>query len=99
MELRNNKIPVFVDVTAAWCITCQYNKKVAISTEVVRRHFEDKGIVTLVADWTQKDPKITQYLSSFNRIGVPLYVYYPVDKEPVILPQILTSKGIISSCQ
>jgi thiol:disulfide interchange protein len=52
--------------------------------------FNEKDITLMVADWTQRDESITQWLASFGRNGVPLYVYYPPDKEPIILPQILT---------
>lgn len=89
--------PVFTNMTAAWCITCKVNEKVALKNEKAIQLFMDKNIQYLKGDWTNKDPDITNYLNSFGRTGVPLYVYYgPRDSqsgerpEPVVLPQILT---------
>ena len=89
--------PVFVNMTAAWCITCKVNEKVAIATEDTQRLFADKGVKYLKGDWTNQNPAITHYLEEYGRSGVPIYVYYgPKDKdtgarpEPVVLPQILT---------
>lgn len=94
--------PVFVNMTAAWCITCKVNEKVALSTQSTRALFKEKNIRYLKGDWTNQNPEITKYLASHNRNGVPLYVYYgPRDEETgerpeaVVLPQILTS-GIIN---
>ncbi|MEM6812149.1 MAG: protein-disulfide reductase DsbD domain-containing protein [Pseudomonadota bacterium] len=89
--------PVFTNMTAAWCITCQVNDKVALQNDAVRELFAQKNIGYLKGDWTLKDEKITQYLEEFNRSGVPLYVFYGARSnetgerpEPVVLPQILT---------
>lgn len=99
-ELEGNA-PVFVNMTAAWCITCKVNEKVALldfSTIVL---FRDKGVVYLKGDWTNQNPEITNYLEEYGRSGVPIYVYYgPRDMEtgtrpePKVLPQILTP-GIV----
>jgi thiol:disulfide interchange protein/DsbC/DsbD-like thiol-disulfide interchange protein len=95
-ELRSAGKPVFVDATAAWCITCQVNAKVAIHTEKTMQLFRDKGVTLMIADWTRRNPDITELLSSFGHKGVPLYIYYPPKGgEPVILPQLL-SEDIIS---
>lgn len=84
--------PVFVDFTADWCITCKVNERLAIQTADTQQLFEELGVVVLVADWTNEDAAITQTLSRFGRLGVPLYLLYqPGDTEPQILPQILTS--------
>jgi thiol:disulfide interchange protein DsbD len=91
---RAENMTVFVNFTAAWCITCLANEQVALSTDEVRDHFEDNGIRYLKADWTKRDPTITAALAEFGRNGVPLYVYYPAQGEPVVLPQLLTS-GIV----
>lgn len=89
--------PVFVNMTAAWCITCKVNERVALKTEATEQLFIAHNVTLLTGDWTNEDPDITRYLASFGRNGVPLYVYYgPQDKDsgnrpdPVILPQVLT---------
>ncbi len=93
-QLQKDGTPVFVDMSAAWCITCILNEKVALGPEMVAA-MHQKGIVLLKGDWTNQDPQITALLASFGRSGVPLYVYYPVaQKPPVVLPQIL-SRGIV----
>ena len=76
-ELRAAGTPVFVDVTAAWCITCLVNERVALRSAAVTDAFARKGVVTLKADWTTRDPVITRVLASFGRNGVPLYLLYP----------------------
>jgi thiol:disulfide interchange protein DsbD len=87
---------VFVDFTAAWCLSCQVNEKVAFGNAEVQQAFHDKNILPLKADWTSRDEKITQALAAFGRNSVPLYVYYPAKtgSEPVILPEII-SPGIV----
>ena len=82
--------PVFVDFTAAWCISCQVNKRMALDTAVVSARFAQLGVVALEADWTRYDPAITQALAGFGRSGVPLYVYYPRNAPPRLLPAVLT---------
>lgn len=96
-DLRASGTPVFVDATAAWCITCKVNERVALSADSVQQLFKDRGVVMLVADWTNRDKEITDYLASFGRNGVPIYVYYPPQGEPVILPQILTPQIVIDA--
>jgi thiol:disulfide interchange protein len=81
--------PVFVDVTAAWCLTCQVNKKTVLETEAAQAFFSQNDVLLLVADWTAQDDAITQYLASFGRSGVPMYVYYAPGKAPVVLPELL----------
>ncbi len=95
-HLKGND-PVFVNMTAAWCITCKVNEKVALSISETQTLFEDKGIRYLKGDWTNQNPEITNFLEGYGRNGVPIYVYYgPRDAEtgarpkPVLLPQILT---------
>ena len=90
-ELRAAGEPVLVNMTAAWCITCLANERVALSTATVQGALRDKGVRYLKGDWTRRDSEITAYLESFGRSGVPLYVLYPgVGREPVLLPQLLT---------
>ncbi|MFM1895156.1 MAG: hypothetical protein RLZZ385_230 [Pseudomonadota bacterium] len=91
-SLRNEGRPVFVNMTAAWCITCLANEQTTLGSDRVHQAMLDNGITYLKGDWTNEDPEITEVLNSFNRPSVPLYVLYPADrgKEPIILPQILT---------
>jgi thiol:disulfide interchange protein len=82
---------VFVDFTAAWCLSCQVNKRVALQTDAVEAAFRARGVETFRADWTRRDPVITAALERFGRSGVPLYVLYPGgDAAPVLLPAVLT---------
>ncbi len=84
--------PVFVDFTAAWCVTCQVNKKVVLETRTVRDAFAAKSVKLMRADWTRRDPAITAALGEFGRNGVPVYVLYAPGKAPVILPEILSER-------
>ncbi len=89
--------PVFVDFTAAWCITCLVNERVALETVGTRRAFEQTGTVKLKGDWTNRDPEITSLLRELGRAGVPLYLFWPPGAErPRILPQILTEATVLS---
>jgi thiol:disulfide interchange protein DsbD len=89
--------PVFVDFTAAWCITCLVNERVALETPATRKAFEQTGTVKLKGDWTNRDPEITSLLKELGRAGVPLYLYWaPGAERPKILPQVLTEAAILS---
>jgi thiol:disulfide interchange protein DsbD len=85
---------VFVDFTAAWCITCQVNESVALSSPAVAETFAKAGAVYMKADWTSRDPVITRALAAHGRAGVPLYLVYPAKGEPKVLPQLL-SEGLV----
>lgn len=91
-ELRADKRPVFINFSAAWCITCLANERMALSSPKVAARFKEKGLIYLKGDWTNQDPEITKALAAFGRSGVPLYVLYPpIPKAgPIILPQVLT---------
>lgn len=90
--------PVFVDFTAAWCISCQANKKIALEREVVRRAFVEAEVVTLRADWTRADPAITVELARHGRNGVPLYLFYAAGTStPRVLPELLTPEIVVSA--
>jgi thiol:disulfide interchange protein DsbD len=82
--------PVFVDFTAAWCVTCQYNKKTTLADPKVLADFAAKRVVLLRADWTRRDPAITAALTQLGRSGVPVYVIYRAGQPPVVLPEILS---------
>lgn len=90
-ELRAAGTPVFVDMTADWCITCKVNEKAVLHTEAFTRLLKDTGTVYMVGDWTNQDPEISVYLDQYNTPGVPLYVVYPKGPgEGRKLPQLLT---------
>ena len=89
--------PVFVNLTASWCVTCLINERVALDSEAVRQAFAERGIVPLKGDWTTQNPEITALLQQFGRSGVPLYLLYGGKGEPVILPQILTAASVLDA--
>jgi thiol:disulfide interchange protein DsbD len=88
--LRAQGQPVLVDMTAAWCLTCKVNERIALSDARVQAALKARHIVYMVGDWTDRDAQITRYLTFFGRSGVPLYVYYAPGKAPQVLPQLLT---------
>lgn len=94
---RSGGRPVFVNMTAAWCITCLVNERVALSSDAVAQRFAAQNILYLKGDWTNRDPAISDYLAGFGRTGVPIYVLYPGNGEPRVLPQILTPAIIDSA--
>ena len=81
--------PVFVNMTAAWCITCLVNERTALSSDSVQAAFRARNIAYLKGDWTNQDPEITRVLEQHGRSGVPLYLLL-AGGETVVLPQILT---------
>lgn len=92
--------PVFVNMTASWCITCLVNERVTLNTPEVQTMFDDNNVVYFKGDWTNKDPSITAFLQRFGRSGVPIYVFYGAPDEnghrppPKVLPQILSVDAI-----
>ena len=80
---------VFVDFTAAWCVTCQVNKRLVLNDADVRAAFARKNVALVRADWTRRDPDITRALAALGRNGVPVYVLYRPGKPPVLLPEVL----------
>lgn len=89
--LRDEGRPVFVNLTAAWCITCKVNEEVALKSEGFRQALARGNIAYLIGDWTNQDPEISRMLERFGRAGVPLYLLYPPGGgQPEVLPQILT---------
>ena len=93
--LRTQGKPVFVNLTADWCLTCKLNERVALDTDRARAAYAARDVVLLKGDWTRSDPAITAVLARFGRNGVPLYVYFPPHGEPQVLPQLLTP-GLIA---
>ena len=85
---------VFVDFTAAWCVTCQYNKKTTLSNADVLADIAAKKVVLLRADWTRRDPAVTAALSQLGRSGVPVYVIYKPGRAPVVLSEILSVRDV-----
>ncbi len=89
--------PVFIDFTAAWCVTCQANKKMVLHKDAIGRAFEDKGVVRMRADWTNRDEEITRELARFKRNGVPLYVLYDGKGQAKVLPELLTEGKVLDA--
>lgn len=106
----NGTNPIFINMTAAWCITCKLNERLAIKTDTVQSAFAKNNVQYLQGDWTNRNPEITQFLSNYERNGVPLYVFIgpPVQSgvnskttrpAPIILPQILTPTLLTDTIQ
>src|SRR5438046_294056 len=91
---------VFVDFTAAWCLTCKFNEASVLESGAVREAFQRHAIVKLKADWTNGDPVITKLLQQFGRPGVPLYVLYPgKSEEPIVFPELLTKSMLLEKLE
>jgi thiol:disulfide interchange protein len=104
-EARGAGQPVFVNFTAAWCITCLVNERVALRSPVVAEAFARRQVVYLKADWTNRNADIAAALERFGRSGVPLYVIYPRPRagggaaEPIVLPPILTEGTVLDAIE
>jgi len=97
---RDRGHAVFVDFTAAWCLTCKFNEKSVLESAAVRQAFQRHGVVKLKADWTNGDPAITKLLQQFGRPGVPLYVLYPGKSgEPIVFPELLTKNIVLEKLE
>ena len=89
--------PVFVDFTAAWCVTCQVNKRTTLSNPQVLDAFAQRKVQLLRADWTRQDPAITQALHALGRNGVPVYVLYAPGKAPVVMTELLSKSEVLDA--
>ncbi len=100
-QLRSEGRPVLVNLTAAWCITCLVNEKVALGRDAVRQRLHERGITYLVGDWTNRDPAITRLLQQYRRSGVPLYLYFPAapSSDVQVLPQVLSEALLLETLQ
>ena len=97
-ELRASGQPIFIDVTAAWCVTCQVNKLGTLSDPAVAEAFERYGVVEMRADWTNRNDEIAALIAEHGQAGVPLYLVYPADGGPArVLPSVLTRDIIINA--
>jgi len=96
-ELVASGRTVFVDFTAAWCVTCQVNKRLVLNTDAVQNVFARRNVALLQADWTRRDPAIGAALAALGRDGVPVYVFYRPGKEPLLLPEVLTKQHILDA--
>ncbi|MEI9886409.1 MAG: protein-disulfide reductase DsbD domain-containing protein [Rhizomicrobium sp.] len=99
-RLRAENRAVFVNATAAWCITCLVNDEAALSGARIKEAFAQRKIAYLIADWTRRDAAITALLAAHGRSGVPLYLYFaPGATQPKVLPQILTEGTVLAALE
>ncbi len=98
-EARAAGHPVFIDFTAAWCLSCQVNERLVLKSSEVQQQFSQNKVTLLRADWTRYDPEITKQLASINRSGVPTYVIYPAAKNSPadVLPELLTKDVVLTA--
>lgn len=97
-QARAEGRPVFIDFTAAWCLSCQVNERIVLRSREVQREFRDNKVTLMKADWTQYDPEITKQLASVGRSGVPTYVIYPAQKGNAdVLPELLTKDIVLNA--
>lgn len=97
-QARDAGKPVFIDFTAAWCLSCQVNERLVLKSKEVQKEFAENKVVLLRADWTKYDAEITRQLSSVGRSGVPTYVIYPIGKGAAdVLPELLTKDLVLNA--
>ena len=98
-SLRDQGRPVFVNLTADWCLTCLANERVTLDTDTIKNLFAQHQVAALKGDWTNTDPQITQLLHEYGRSGVPLYLWFPANRpgKAEILPQLLTKDHLIQA--
>ena len=99
-EIRDAGRPLLVDFTAAWCLSCQVNERLVLSTAEVGQAFEEHGVALLKADWTRRDPEITRALAELGRNSVPVYALHPPGGgDPVLLPSVLTKEIVLEALE
>jgi thiol:disulfide interchange protein DsbD len=96
-QLTASGTPVFVDFTAAWCVTCQVNKQLVLQNPAVRAAFAERGVALLRADWTNRDPAIGAALAALGRTGVPVYVLHRPGAAPEVLPELLRERIVLDT--
>jgi thiol:disulfide interchange protein DsbD len=96
-ELVAGRRPVFVEFTAAWCVTCQVNHRLVLDRPAVMQAFEAGGVARLRADWTQRNDAITAMLARFGRNGVPMYLLYDAAGRTALLPELLTERVVLEA--
>ncbi|MCB1050705.1 MAG: thioredoxin family protein [Acidobacteria bacterium] len=90
---------VFMDFTAEWCATCKANEKFVVDTETIRAAFTKYDVVTMKVDYTNQPAEITELLKSFNRAGVPLYLFYPGEGQALVLPETITQRMVLDALE
>jgi len=100
-DLRAQGRPVFINLTADWCITCLANERMTLNTDPVKEAFDRQNVATLKGDWTNRDPAITELLDDYGRSGVPLYLWYPANHSGpgIVLPQILRRGDLLRALE
>jgi thiol:disulfide interchange protein DsbD len=97
-QARAEGKPIFIDFTAAWCLSCQVNERLVLRSDEVQHEFANNKVVLIKADWTKYDPEITKELASVGRSGVPTYVIYPIGKGAAdVLPELLTKDIVLTA--
>ena len=94
-DLKNENSIIFIDITADWCATCQFNKINVINSEEIKEYFEKFDVIKVQGDWTKPNKKIENYLKSFGKFGIPFNVIYVGQNDTVILSELLSRDDII----